>query len=190
MLLLDQVSHPEGHEVILSRREFRAMSKYKGVTITFDCRLVGVQEDGDEVHYRIAFPDRVFYPQLREFFRIKIHELRIPIHIRGHGHNTEAETAVGWIDDIGPNGVGFILEANLFIRKLDLLRYCVIRVGEDRHLTFDLQVRNVRAIVKGWRYRIGGKFVNLSSRNAALIRREVTHFQRLLCRQGQEPELD
>ncbi len=183
MLLLDQVCHPEGHDAILSRRKFRAMSKYQGVTITFDCRLTGLQEDDGMVRYRVGFPDRVFYPQLRESFRIKIQELRIPIHIRGHGHNGEAETVVGWVDDIGPNGIGFILESNLFIRKLDVLRYCVMRVGEDRHLTFDLQVRNVRALVKGRRYRIGGRFINLSGRNAALIRREVTAFQRLLCRE-------
>lgn len=189
-LLLDQVGDSGGHKAILARSKFRAMSKYRGVTVTFDCRLAGLQEDGDEVRYRVAFPDRVFYPQLRESFRVKIHELQIPIHIRGHGHNGEAETVVGWVDDIGLNGVGFILESNLFIRKLDLLRYCVIRLGEDRNLTFDLEVRNVRAIVKGRRYRIGSQFVNLSSRNAALIRREVTRFQRLLRQQEREGESD
>ncbi|BCX82914.1 flagellar brake protein [Methylomarinovum caldicuralii] len=185
-LLLDQVSDSEGHEALLARRKFRAMSKYKGVTVTFDCHLAGLQEDGDGVRYQVAFPERVFYPQLRETFRLKIHDLQIPIHIRGHSPDGAGETVAGQVDDIGYNGVGFILESNLFIRKLDVLRYCVIRLGEDRNLTFDLRVCNVRAIVKGRRYRIGGKFVNLSGRNAALIRREVTRFQRLLRQQERE----
>lgn len=182
-LLLDQVNHSEGHAQLLAEKSFRALSKYKGVTVTFDCRLLGLTESEDGLRYRVAFPERIYYPQLREFFRIQVRSLNLPLHIRSRGAGNE-ETVVGRVEDLGPNGIGFVLESDLFIRKLDVLRYCVLRIEDDRQLTFDVQVRNVRPWGSGGRIRVGGKFVNLSKKNAGLIRREITRLQRRLRDEG------
>jgi len=179
-LLLDQVNHPEGHAQLLNRKVFRALSKYRGVKVTFECRLIGIVEDGNALRYQVAFPRRLYYPQMREFFRIKVDSLHLPIHIRGRNWHEGMETTVGWVEDIGPNGIGFVVDLGLFVRKLDVLRYCVLKLDEDRMLTFDLQVRNVRKLANGYQQRIGGKFVNLSSKNAALIHKELARLQRLL----------
>lgn len=183
-LLLDQVNHPEGHAQLLAEKSFRALSKYKGVTVTFDCRLLGLTESEDGLRYRVAFPERIYYPQLREFFRIQVQSLKLPLHIRGRDEAGNEETVVGRVEDLGPNGIGFVLESDLFIRKLDVLRYCVLRIEEDRQLTFDVQVRNVRPWGRGGRIRVGARFVNLSKRNAGLIRREITRLQRRLRDEG------
>ncbi len=179
-LLLDQVNHPKGHAQLLAEKSFRALSKYQGVTVTFDCRLLGLTESKDGLRYRVAFPERIYYPQLREFFRIQVQSLKLPLHIRGRDEVGHEETVVGRVEDLGPNGIGFVLESDLFIRKLDVLRCCVLRIEEDRQLTFDVQVRNVRRWGQGPRIRVGGRFVNLSKKNAGLIRREITRLQRRL----------
>lgn len=188
-LLLDQVNHLEGHAQLLTEKSFRALSKYKGVTVTFDCRLLGLAESEGSFHYRVAFPERLYYPQLREFFRIRVQSLGLPLYIPSRDETGRAKTVVGWVEDLGPNGVGFILESDLFIRKLDVLRYCVLKLGEGRQLTFDIQVRNVRAWSHGRRMRVGAKFVNLSKKNTALIRREIIQLQRRLHYAERQSEL-
>ncbi|HEB78676.1 MAG TPA: hypothetical protein ENI90_09130, partial [Methylothermaceae bacterium] len=109
-LLLDQVNHPRGHAQLLAEKSFRALSKYKGVTVTFDCRLLGLTESDGVLRYRVAFPERIYYPQLREFFRVQVQSLKLPLHIRGRDAFGDADTVVGRVEDLGPNGIGFILE--------------------------------------------------------------------------------
>ncbi len=185
-VLLDQVNHPGGHARLVAEKSFRALSKYEGVAVTFDCRLLGLVEAKDGLRYRVAFPERIYYPQLREFFRIRVQALNLPLYIPWRDEMGEVETLVGRLEDLGPNGVGFVLESDLFIRKLDVLRRCVLRIEDDRQLTFDVQVRNVRRWGHGPRIRVGGRFVGLSKRNAGLIRREITRLQRRLRDSGLE----
>ncbi len=66
--LFDRVACDEGHALVLKRKSFRALSKYRGVTITFDCQLNHVGSRWEKIGYRVAFPWRVYYPQKKGFF--------------------------------------------------------------------------------------------------------------------------
>ena len=77
-------------------------------------------------------------------------------------------------------GIGFTLEPSIYVRKNDVLRFCVLRLGEDKHINFDLEVRNVKTLRDGRLLRVGGRFVNLSRKTAKLIRSEVIRLERMM----------
>ncbi len=180
-VLLDRVCNEAGHAQLLQKKRFKALAKYEEVSVTFDCILTGVCKENGSVQYKIVLPEKIYFPQKRTVFRVKTQLFKLPIHIKAEGGvDSVPEVVVGRVEDISMGGIGFTLEPSIYVRKNDVLRFCVLRLGEDKHINFDLEVRNVKSLADGRLLRVGGRFVNLSRKTAKLIRSEVIRLERMM----------
>ena len=180
-LYFDQVGCEDVHDRLLEKKTFRALSKYRGVPVTFDCKLLGLVRRGDKIWYKVSYPERLYYPQKREAFRVPVAGLKLAMQVRAKPDlNLEFRTIEGTIEDIGLNGISFVIDPVMHVRKFDILRGCSFETSEGETVDFNLEARSVRPISDGAKLRIGGRYVGLSSRNSRRIQKELLILQRMV----------
>jgi len=190
-LLFDRLASDEGHAGVMKRRTFRALAKYRGVTITFDCRLKELVSREEKTWYRVTFPERIYYPQKRDFFRLHVSFLNLPVRISGRsGIHPETSDFLGVIDDIGLDGMAFIIDPVMHFRKFDVVWGCSFDTSAGDTIVFSLEVRSVRKLRNGSKIRVGGRYKNLSARNRLRIQKELLWLQRRIREQESEEVLD
>lgn len=178
---LDRVNSEKGHSQLMEKKRFKALAKYQEVPVTFECTLTGICKEEGSVSYKITLPEKIYFPQKRATFRVKTRLFRLPIHVKAEGGiDSVPAVMVGRVEDISMTGIGFTLEPSITVRRNDVLRFCVLRLDEEKHINFDLEVRNVKTMGQGRMLRVGGRFVNLSRKTARQIRSEVLRLERLM----------
>ncbi len=188
-LLFDRVGSEEGHTRLMEEKSFRALSKYRGVPITFDCALFGLVYRGEKAWYKASFPERLYYPQKREVFRVPVADLQLPIRIKSKpGLNLETKVIEGMIDDIGLHGLSFNIDPVMHFRKFDIVRGCSYETTSGETVDFNLEVRAVRSVRGGAKVRVGGRYVGLTSRNHRHIQRDLLILQRMVKAQQDKKE--
>lgn len=175
---LDKLSPPHGNQLLTSKNKCKLSAIHNGIHLAFPLDSIEKDSSGDISFYKIAMPNRIYYPQRRSTPRIQITALHIPF--SGISERTKA-TVGGSIFDISRKGLSLGISITNNIARLqrgDSLKNCRITF-EDQTINFDLAVRFVKTANKSTgRTFIGGYFENLSSKSRNKLERFVAALER------------
>ncbi len=177
-IILDELSPSHGNELVISKKAFKLSTIYNGIHLAFKVNNIETGRSREIVYYKVAIPNRIYYPQRRSSPRIQITVLHIPF--SGISERTKA-TVGGSIFDISRKGLSLGISITNNIARLqrgDTLKNCRITF-EGRMISFDLSVRFVKTSnISTARTIIGGYFENLSSKSRNKLERFVATLER------------
>jgi c-di-GMP-binding flagellar brake protein YcgR len=176
-ITIDKLSPPHGNQ-LLANNKCKLSAIHDGIHLAFPLDSIETDSSRDISFYKVAIPNRIYYPQRRSSPRIQITALHIPF--SGISERTKA-TVGGSIFDISRTGLclGISITNNIArLQRGDSLKNCRITF-EDQTISFDLAVRFVKtANKKTGRTMIGGYFENFSSKSRQKLERFVAALER------------
>ena len=160
-IILDEFVPKHGNEVLLTKKEFKLSTVFKGIHLAFKLSKIKTCESRGIAYYKAAIPDRIYYPQRRSAPRIEISTLNIPF--SGVSDRTKS-TVDGYIYDLSRDGIGIVTNNNRAkIQRGETINNCLITIDNFR-INFDLIIRFVKTSQQGSsKILIGGYFENIPS---------------------------
>lgn len=169
LLLLDELSPHEGHELALQRKALSLSGRLNGASLRFKIRIVETVEKSGIAMYKALLPPLVYYHQRRKFTRLIIANQEAPF--RAYAGSRLPDPLQGHAYDISPVGIGVLLQQVVALEVGDILSDCRISLPREGSIEFSLNVRV--AVVNHERgvTRIGGQLTKLADVDACKIRR-------------------
>ncbi len=171
-IILDQFNTREAHSKVSPDLALQIHAKYKAVPFNFSVTTIKAQPNG----YLCSFPDKIYHPQKRSFFRISLDNFE-KYKFTGSVQYSE-NTLTGFILDISYGGLSLAIHSNIYIKKGDLLSPSRLELKNGHLIQLDLIACSVKSIPQSGYTRVGCKFLNLSPKENKNIRVFITEYQR------------
>lgn len=171
-IILDQFNTREAHNKVLPSMALQVHAKYKAVPFNFTVTTKTAQANG----YCCSFPDKIYHPQKRSFFRISLDNFE-KYKFTGAVQYSE-NTLTGFILDISYGGLSLAIHSSIYIKKGDLLSPCRLELKNGHLIQLDLIACSVKSIPQNGYTRVGCEFLNLSPKENKNIRTFITEYQR------------
>ncbi len=178
-ILLDELSHPRGHELLREKGTLRAVSRCQGVEVSFACKVRVEQGRDGLAFYRGEIPESLTYYQRRSAYRVHVTlDTDIPVLFGLE----EGERLQGHLHDLSVGGIGLTLDTEKELRQGLVIPECTLKLPKGEPIRTDVEVRFARADSDKHTTRIGGRFLHIPPRVEARLSRFVAQLERDLLR--------
>ena len=175
-LIMERILSARGHEQLMLAKAVIIKAQFNGAVIRFQSQIKRYFYSHDDEHYELVMPEKIYYSQRRNNFRVKINTTDLVPFSARHKKSPNPIKAV--VRDIGMSGIGLVAEEGIHIQPGDQLSCCSMQLSNTEKLNFTLEVRFVLASPSG-SVRIGGRFKDLNQRSSMLINRFVRKMERI-----------
>lgn len=141
IFFISPLSPDLGNTLLEQQHSLKLLTQINNIqcSITVD-NLVSEHKFG-KLFYRVAFPNRIYYPQRRKHTRLNC--FRMPIKFKGSSQRTLC-SAIGQAINISEKGLAIMINTPLApIRKLDILENCRLSLSNDIDIYFHFTVRHI-----------------------------------------------
>lgn len=177
MLILDELSPQEGHELLMQRKELQIDTRHHGVEVGFKTTLAGASQEGGIALYRVPIPRTLQYNQRREHYRAEVGVvLPIPIILEG----VKGQAFHGQLIDISVGGIGAQFQDASEEDLADGARFavCEIELPPGQRLRTGLEICFVSRALVSRQLRIGGRFIELNRADQHTIAKFIASLER------------
>ncbi len=171
LLLLDELSPREGHELALQHKTLSLSGRLDGASLRFKTNIVEVGEKSGIAVYKALMPPLLYYHQRREYTRLTIARQEAPF--RAYAGHRMPEPLHGYVYDISPVGIGVLLQQAAELEVGDLLPDCRISLPREGSIDFSLNVRVTVVNHERGVTRLGGQLTKLTDADSCKIHRFI-----------------
>ena len=181
LIVLDELSPPDGHDKFLERGELTAVGRLEGVSVKLTTRLQETRSKDGVAFYKCAFPAQIYYLQRRESHRVNL--VGLPTPFQGQLDRAGEERIVtGTVGDLSAEGVGLLLEGDVPLQVGETLNRCRIRLPQGGDVSFDLEVRFAAYLPTRRSTRVGARLLNVDKFSRHRIEATIARLERDLAR--------
>lgn len=173
--ILDEIYPADGHKLFEKIGKLTASTELRGTSISFEASRITTDNSRQIASYECHMPDSVSYVQRREEYRVPVHSAQI-IQITAE-HRETNQLVQGRICDLSTQGIGIIFNSPHTIKPGDQLNRCKLVLSRGESVTFTLAVRHIESTSPD-SIRVGGAFLDLTTRSRELIGRLVRQLER------------
>jgi len=183
-IVLDQLLARTAHRNIIDDLTIQVEAKYHSIPFNFKSIILDNKINNNS-GYLISFPEKIYHPQKRDFFRLSLKETEQHKFI-GSAQYSE-NTVTGYIYDISFGGLSIAVNSNVYIKKGDILAPANLSLGKtSERVDCDLTVCSVKkSTIEGFS-RIGCQFLNLTSDNKKRIHQFINEEERRRAKTSKE----
>ncbi|WP_455223346.1 flagellar brake protein [Kaarinaea lacus] len=172
---LDEIYPVDGHKLFENTGKLIALAELHGARISFETCRITSDNSRQISSYQCHIPESVSYIQRREEYRVSVHSTQI-IQITAE-HRETNQLVQGRVCDISPQGIGIVFNTAHTIKPGDQLNRCQLMLPRNDSVNFSLDVRHIESTTPGT-IRVGGSFLDLTTRSREIISRFVRHLER------------
>jgi len=175
-IVLDQLLSRTAHRNIINDLTLQIEAKYHSIPFNFKSRVVDNKVNKNS-GYLISFPEKIYHPQKRDFFRLPLKETEQHKFI-GSAQYSE-NTVTGYIYDISFGGLSIAVNSKVYVKKGDIIAPASLYLGKtSERVDCDLTVCAVKKSTMEGFNRIGCQYLNLSSDNKKRIHQFINEEDR------------
>lgn len=166
-VVLDQLLSRVAHNKMMQSTQVSIQAKHHAIPFNFETTVVQSSTNPNGT-YLVSFPDKIYHPQKRAFFRIRLAHAE-QYKFMGAAKYSE-NTVTGYVYDISYGGICVAVNSNTYIKKGDILAPASLSLGSaaDR-IDCDFTVCSIKkSSVDGFN-RIGCQFLNITPATKKLI---------------------
>ncbi|RMG50477.1 MAG: hypothetical protein D6717_13835 [Gammaproteobacteria bacterium] len=170
-LVLDELTPEEGHQRLIEEKHIRCHALLDGIRTSFSSQLVHHDSKDGISYYVLAYPERIFYEQKREDYRVRVaRELRSAVRIE--------ERVEGQVHDLSLGGLGILFPGHSHFHTGEILMNATIILPNKRTIQCDLEVRHQSEVPELNKKRVGCRFLRLEPPARREIQRCVLYLER------------
>jgi c-di-GMP-binding flagellar brake protein YcgR len=172
---IDALNPTIEHGILLASSGLNISCKLEGVSVNFSTNISKIQTMEGTDYYVLAFPERIYYGQQREHYRIYISMLRRPaIQLELDNHIISD----GEVANISQGGVLAVLPPDVEIKSGNRVPNCNIKFGDREGFTTTVEICHQRTHPKTGQIEVGLLFLDLNKAQKKLLRRHATQIER------------
>ena len=176
---IDELNPTVEQGVLLASPLINITGQLQGVSVRFSTSISQIQTIDGDAYYVLTFPEKIFYAQQREYYRIYISMLRRPS-IRLEFDDQEYNS--GEIANISLGGVLAVLPRDVKLTTGDRVPNCNIKFNNEEEITATIEIRHQRVHPKTGQIEAGLIFLNLNKEQKKLLRKHATRIEREIAR--------
>jgi c-di-GMP-binding flagellar brake protein YcgR len=178
-LLLDELTPPDGHQLLREQGRLTVVIRLRGVSMRFTSNVLEIGGQAGIAFYRVEFPRQLYYLQRRAYYRVKLGMgLLVPLSITYE----VSQSLEGYLDDISVGGIGAELKQHLPFNRGDLLPACAIQLPSGEKVDCEMEVRFISQDDAQNKFHLGARFINLDRPRQSKLKRFVAETERELLR--------
>ncbi len=140
-IILDELIPKIGNQFLLKKNKLKLSTHHHGIRLAFMLTDIKPYTSKGIAYYKVAIPDRIYYPQRRSSARIPLTSSNILF--TGISQKSQL-TLKGYLFDISRSGIGVLIPNNkIRITRGEIIRNCKISL-DDNTVTFNMMVRFVK----------------------------------------------
>lgn len=172
---LDEIFPVDGHKLFESIGILIAHAELRGARITFEARLVSLDNSRPIASYNCQIPESISYAQRRGEYRVSVpptHMLEVTAE-----HRKTRQLLQGNLTDLSTQGIGVNFNTSHTIKPGDQLTNCHLLLPTNESVKFAIEVRHIESTALDT-IRVGGTLLELDNRSGELISRLVRQLER------------
>lgn len=162
LLSIDELIPAPGNQKLEQCKQLKLSTYLNNIHLSIALNDISITSAQDITYYQAPLPNRIFYPQRRNYPRIAItaHNLSF----QGVSERTGL-SVIGTVFDISRNGIGIMLTSNTArVQRGDQLVDCVLALPDYSNIHFNLNIRVAKPYDNHLgKFLVGGYFSQLKS---------------------------
>jgi c-di-GMP-binding flagellar brake protein YcgR len=140
-IILDELIPKVGNQFLLKKNKLKLSTYHNGIRLAFMLTNISPYSSKGIAYYKVAIPDRIYYPQRRSAARIPLSSINISF--TGVSQKSQL-TLNGYLFDISRSGIGILIPNNkIRITRGEIIKNCRITF-DDNTATFNMMTRFVK----------------------------------------------
>ncbi|PCI22394.1 MAG: hypothetical protein COB62_01545 [Piscirickettsiaceae bacterium] len=183
-IVLDQLTSRAAHNKLTNSKSIRIDAKHQSIPFNFNSVIIDNKMNRG-TGYLISFPEKIYHPQKRAFFRLSLAHAANRYKFIGSVQYSE-NTITGYVYDISYGGISIAVTSNTYIKKGDILAPASLTLDNDQRIECDFIVRSVKKSAAEGFIRIGCCFLNLPSTTKSIIHELIRKQERNRAKKSSE----
>jgi len=180
VMILDELNPREGHDKLLSAKNFDVHAQLKGVDVNFRGTLADYGTEAGIAYYQVPIPKLIYYRQLRAYYRVEVSMAHLGLSL----YLDNDQILEGELFDISAGGICIRFTGSLppFFKRGFQVPQCNIALGENEQISCKLEVCYVTKPDNRGRIHLGARFIDMEKPQERMVERYVAAIDRELRR--------